>query len=108
MAKLEADFKLPKKRAQGNPNNIFWAVQASLGKFFDARKRLKKDLEGKYKLRVRLNADGHVEGVDVLEDGLKDPLLLGHVYFGLRDAEFPKGKGEPVFEFELGAKKKGK
>ena len=108
ITKLEADFKLPKKKAHGNPNSIFATVQASLGKFFEERKRLKKDLEGKYKLRVRINAGGVVEGVDVLEDGLKEPLLLGHVYFGLRDAEFPKVKGEPVFEFELGAKKKGK
>jgi hypothetical protein len=30
------------------------------------------------------------------------------VYFGLKDAEFTKQKSEPVFEFELGAKKKGK
>ena len=57
---------------------------------------------------MRISKEGVVEGVDVLEDTLKDPLLLGHVYFGLRDAEYSKQKGEPVFEFELGAKKKGK
>ena len=116
--KLEADFKLPKKKAKGNPNNVFWSVQSSLGKFFDERKaarasgpmeqRGEKALEGKYKLRVRISKDGVVEGVDLLEDTLKDPLLLGHVYFGLRDAEYSKAKSEPVFEFELGAKKKGK
>ena len=108
VTKLEADFKLPKKKAHGSPTNIYWAVQASLGKFFDQRKLQKRDLAGKYKVRVRIKADGAVEGVDVLEDTLKDPLLLGHVYFGLREAEYPVGKGEPVFEFELGAKKKGK
>lgn len=108
IAKLEADFKLPKKKAHGNPNNVYWAVQASLGKFFDERKLSNRALEGKYKLRVRIAAEGTVDGVDVLEDTLKDPLLLGHVYFGLRDAEYGKGKSEPVFEFELGAKKKGK
>jgi Tfp pilus assembly protein PilF len=104
--KLETDFKLPKKKAKGAPTNVYWAVQASLGKFFDERKLANRALAGKYKIRVRISKEGIVEGVDVLEDGLKDPLLLGHVYFGLRDAEFSKQKGEPVFDFELGAKKK--
>lgn len=108
VAKLEADFKLPKTKARGNPNNVYWAVQASLGKFFDERKRSNRALEGKYQIRVRITAAGTVDGVDVLEDTLKDPLLLGHVYFGLHDANYGKGKSEPVFEFELGAKKKGK
>ena len=106
--KLEADFKLPKKVAHGAPNNVYWAVQASLGKFFDERKAAKPGLNGKYRIRVRITAEGTVAGVDVLEDTLKDPLLLGHVYFGLHDAEYSKQKSEPVFEFELGAKKKGK
>lgn len=106
-AKLEADFKLPKKKAKGNPNNIYWAVQASLGTFFEERKVEKPALSGKYRLRVRVTKDGAVDGVDVLEDTLQDPLLLGHVYFGLLDAEYPKQKTEPVFEFELGGKKKG-
>ena len=58
-------------------------------------------------LRERLAlSEGQATGVDVLEDTLKDPLLLGHAYFGLKDAEYDKQKGEPVFEFELGAKKK--
>ncbi len=108
VSKLEADFKLPKKKAKGAPTNVYWSVQASLGKFFDERKLANKALEGKYKLRARISKEGVAEGVDVLEDTLKDPLLLGHVYFGLRDAEYSKQKSEPVFEFELGAKKKGK
>ena len=107
-AKLETDFKLNKKKAKGPPTNVYWAVQASLGKFFEERKLTNKELMGKFKLRVRITAEGVVDGVDVLEVTLKDPLLLGHVYFGLKDAEFTKQKGEPVFEFELGAKKKGK
>jgi hypothetical protein len=107
VAKLEADFKLPKRKAKGNPNNVYWAVQTSLGKFFDERKAASPALAGKYRLRVRITREGLVDGVDVLEDTLQDPLLLGHVYFGLHDAEYPKQKTEPVFEFELGAKKKG-
>jgi Tfp pilus assembly protein PilF len=107
-AKLEADFKLAKKKPKGPPTNVYWAVQASLSKFFDERRLANRELMGKFKLRVRITAEGAVDGVDVLEDTLKDPLLLGHVYFGLKDAEFSKQKGEPVFEFELGARKKGK
>lgn len=106
--KLEADFKLPKKKAKGSVNNIYWAVQSSLGKFFDERKAANRALQGKFRLRVRISKAGGVEGVDLLEDTLKDPLLLGHVYFGLQDAEYPKQKSEPVFDFELGPKKKGK
>ncbi len=106
--KLEADFKLPAKKAKGAPTNVYWTVQASLGKFFDERKVARRELQGKYKLRVRISKDGVVDGVDLLEDTVKDSLLLGHVYFGLRDAEYTKQKSEPVFEFELGAKKKGK
>lgn len=106
--KLEADFRLAKRRAKGNPNNVYWAVQASLGKFFDERKAAKPGLGGKYRLRVRINKAGGVDGVDVLEDTLQDPLLLGHVYFGLLDAEYAAQKSEPVFEFDLGSKKKGK
>jgi hypothetical protein len=106
--KLEADFKLPKRKAKGTPNNVYWAVQTSLGKFFEERKAAAPALAGKYRLRVRITKEGLVDGVDVLEDTLHDPLLLGHVYFGLHDAEYPKQKTEPVFEFELGAKKRGK
>lgn len=103
VAKLEGDFKLPKKRPHGNVNNVYWAVQSTLGKFFEEKK---PGVEGKFRLRVRITAEGKATGVDVLEDTLKDPLLLGHAYFGLKDAEYDKQKGEPVFEFELGAKKK--
>lgn len=104
--KLEADFKLPKKKARGSVNNIYWAVQSSLGKMFEERKAASPGLAGKLKLRVRISKEGRADGVDVLDDSLKDPHLLGHVYFGLKDAEFPKQKTEPVFEFELGPKKK--
>ncbi len=104
--KLEKTFKLPKKHAHGNVNNVYWAVQWSLGQFYESRKT--PGLAGKFKLRARITRDGTAAGVDVLEDSLKDEALLGHAYFGLRDAEYPKEKVEPVFEFELGAKKKGK
>lgn len=106
IVKLEADFKLPKAQAKGNANNIFWSVASSLDKFYAERRAAKPALAGKMKIRVRIAADGRVEGVDVLDDAVKDSLLLGHVYFRLRDAAFPKGKAEPIFEFEVGGKKK--
>lgn len=101
VAKLQADFKLPTKKAKGNANNVYWVAQRSLGKAFPSA------AAGKLRLRVRITKDGVVDGVDVLEDTIKDPLVLGHVFFALRDAEYPKQKAEPVFEFEVG-KKKGK
>lgn len=101
VAKLETDFKLPSKKAKGNVNNVYWAAQSSLGKAFPTA-------VGKLRLRVRITKEGVVDGVDVLEDTVKDGNVLGHVYFVLRDAEYAKQKGEPVFEFELGSKKKGK
>ncbi|MBL8912635.1 MAG: tetratricopeptide repeat protein [Archangium sp.] len=104
-AKLEADFKLPARKPRGKLDNVYWNVQASLAKYFDLKKAAKPALEGKYRIRVRLGADSKVKGVDVLEDTVKDPDLLGHVYFGLRDAEYVGQKGEPVFEFVLGKKK---
>ena len=105
LEKLTESFKLPARKPKGNVNNVYWAVQASLGKFFTERKAANPELAGKLRFRVRITKEGKVDGVDVLEDTLKDPLLLAHVYFGLRDAEYARQKGEPVFDFELGAKK---
>lgn len=104
--RLEAEFKLPKKKPKGNVNNVYWAVSASLDKLYKERVAQKGAIAGKLRARVRIGADGLTEGVDLLEDTLKDPVLLGHVYFGLKDATYEKKKGEPVFEFELGEKKK--
>ncbi|MFO0596043.1 MAG: tetratricopeptide repeat protein [Myxococcaceae bacterium] len=107
--KLEAQFKLPTRKPRGKVDNVFWSVHASLTKYFDEKKAAKPSLEGKYRVRVRLTNESTVKGVDVLEDTVKDPDLLGHVYFGLRDAEYVNQKGEPVFEFQLGTPaKKGK
>jgi tetratricopeptide (TPR) repeat protein len=104
-ARLEKAFHLPARKPKGKVDNVFWSVHASLTKFFDEKKLRHPALEGKYRVRVRLGDDSAVKGVDVLEDSVKDPELLGHVYFGLRDAEYVKQKGEPVFEFVLGKKK---
>lgn len=80
------------------------------GKFYEERKKAAPGLTGNLRIRVRFGKDGALEAAEVLTDTLKDPLLLGHAYFGLRDADYGKQKGEPVFEFELGGKtaRKGK
>lgn len=104
--RLEAEFKLPKKKPKGSVNNVYWSVSTSLDKLYKERVALKGPRSGKLRVRVRIGAAGVAEGIDVLEDTLKDPVLLGHVYFGLKDAAYEKRKGEPIFEFELGEKPK--
>jgi tetratricopeptide (TPR) repeat protein len=110
VAKLEGDFKLRKAPIKGNVNGTYYAVTASLEKFFAERKAANPALAGKLRVRVKINKSGTTDGVEVIEDTLKDPLLLGHVYFSLKDAEYSeKKKLEPVIDFELGAlKQKGK
>lgn len=102
--KLEEAFRL-QKPASGTVQAIQWRVSSTLDKFCEERRRAAPNLEGKYRLRVRVAASGAVEGVDVLEDTVADPLLLGHLYFSLKDAVYPKQKRDPEFEFELVGKK---
>lgn len=104
--RFSKDFKLPKKMPKGGVNNVYWATQWSLGQFFEAKKKSEPGLAGSFKLKVRINADGKAVGLEVLDDTLKNADLLGHAWFCLRDAEYPRQKVEPTFEFELGEKKK--
>ncbi len=101
-------FKLPKKPAKGSVDRIYAVVSSSLNAFYSERLKEKPSLGGVLKLRVRVAPDGKVAGVDALEDSVGDPLIAAHVYFALKDAEYPKKKREPVFEFELRPPKKGK
>lgn len=106
---LEARFRLPKRKPKGKADNVFWAVHANLLKFFEEKQAANRELEGRMRLRVRINQDNQVTAVDVLEDTLKDPELLGNVYFGLFDSEFVGlAKADPVFDFIMGKKQKGK
>lgn len=104
--RLDAEFKLPKRKPKGNVNNVYWSVSASLDKLYKERVAAKGPIAGKLRVRVRIDGAGVAQGVDLLEDSVKDSVLVGHVYFGLKDAAYEKKKGEPVFEFELGEKKK--
>lgn len=109
-AALQSMFKLPKKPVKGSIDQIHGRVSANLNAFYAERAKVKPDLGGIVKIRVRVDAAGVVQGADVIEDTVGDPYLVGHAYFALKDAVFPKKKREPVFEFELGrrAPPKGK
>jgi tetratricopeptide (TPR) repeat protein len=103
---LSRQFKVPAKPARGSVDKIYSSVSGSLYQLYGERQKDKPDLAGKLKIRVRVDKDGKVLGVDPLEDTLNDPLIAGHVYFALKDAEYPKAKREPIFEFELKPRKK--
>jgi tetratricopeptide (TPR) repeat protein len=104
---IEKKLKLSKP-ATGTVNSISNAVSKSLGKFYLDERSRRSLGKGLLRVRVRIDAEGKVSGVDVLEDQVKDSLVLAHAYFSLAEALYPKGKREPVFEFELGAKTLGK
>lgn len=106
LAKLGADFKLPKRPLRGSVNGVYWSVTASLDKLFAERRAARPGLAGKVKLRLQVGPKGTVTSIEVVEDTLKDAILLGHVYFSLKDAQYQEKKVEPVIEFELGGKKK--
>lgn len=108
VTRLTQEFKLPKRNFAGSFNHIYFAVEASLGKLYEEKKAARPALAGIIKVRVRVLKSGVADGVDVLEDTLKDPALIGHVYFTLKDAEYPKQKSEPIYEFVLGKVKKAK
>lgn len=106
LAALEKSLKLPPKPAKGTPDAIHYKVSGSLNALYLERRAQKPQLGGELKVRVKVDDKGVVQAVDVLEDTVGDPLLLAHVYFSLRGAEFPRSRREPVFSFELGATKK--
>ncbi len=107
-AALEEQFKLPKKPVKGTVDQIYARVSSGLNALYAERLKEHDDLAGLLKIRVRVEKDGKVMGVDLLEDSVNDPVVAGHVYFALKDAQYPKQKREPVFEFELKPPKKEK
>jgi Tfp pilus assembly protein PilF len=106
-AELEKRFKLPLKKARGDVNSINWVVSGSLNELYGERRRANPKLAagGVLKVRVRIDKDGVVQGVDLISDTVGDPVLAAHAYFALKDAGYEKKKREPVFEFELKGKK---
>lgn len=105
-ADLEKRIELPKKPVKGSVDAIYGAVAKDLGQFLAVRQKANPKLAGGVlKYRVKVLADGRIEGVEVIDDTVGDPLLTAHVYFGLKEATFPKQRREPVFEFEVAGKK---
>lgn len=107
-AELEKKFRLPAKKPKGDVNSINWVVSGTLNDLYGERRRANPKLAagGLIKLRVRIDKEGIVQGVDVLSDTVGDPVLAAHAYFALKDAQYEKKKREPVFEFELKGPKK--
>jgi Tfp pilus assembly protein PilF len=106
LAELEKKLRLPAKKAKGDVNTINWAVSGTLNDLYLERRKANPKLAGQLRVRVRVDKEGVVQGVDVVEDTVGDPLLAAHAYLALKDAQFPKQKREPVFEFELKGPKK--
>jgi tetratricopeptide (TPR) repeat protein len=106
LAGLERSLKLSAKPARGSPDAIYGKVAGSLNALYLERRAARPALAGELKLRVKIDDKGVVQAVDVIADTVGDPTLVAHVYFSLRDAEFPKARREPIFQFELGGKKK--
>ncbi|MBI3184894.1 MAG: tetratricopeptide repeat protein [Myxococcales bacterium] len=97
---LVAQFKLPKP-AKGSVEKVYAAISKSLYALYTERLKERPGLGGLLKLRVKVGADGRAVAVESVEDTLDDPIIAAHVYFALKDAEYPKQKRDPVFEFDL-------
>jgi predicted Zn-dependent protease len=106
LAELEKKIKMPAKKAKGDVNNINYMVSGTLNDLYLERRKVNPKLAGNLRVRVRVDKEGVVQGVDVVEDTLGDPVITAHAYVALKDAQFPKQKREPVFEFELKGPKK--
>jgi Tfp pilus assembly protein PilF len=94
-------FRLPKVPLRGGIDAVYAKVASSLHTFFLSRHKQRPSVGGALKVRVRVSAEGRATATEIVEDGLGDPLLVGHAYFALKDAHYPKQQRDPVFEFEL-------
>lgn len=98
--------KLQLSAVKGDVNKIYRQVSVRLDKLFQERLKAQDKLNGKLRIKVTIDDAGKVQTVEVVEDSVRDPVILGHVYFQLKDAEYPKGRRSPTFEFVLIAGKK--
>lgn len=105
VARLESEFKLPKRPLKGNVNGVYWAVRSSLDKLAFARRAYKPSLAGRLKVRLEIGPAGRVTALEIVEDSLQDSVMLGHVYFSLIDAQYHEKKVQPVIEFVLGKRR---
>lgn len=103
---LQQSMKISSRSLKGRPTDVETALKSSLSALYRERLTQKPELRGQMKFRVRLSAAGQTVGVDLLADTLQDPPLVGHAYFGLRDAVYASSKRELVFDFALGPRER--
>lgn len=108
LAKLSAELKLPKKPFGGSLEVVNGKAATSLDALFQELRRKQKDLGGVLKARVKIDAEGAVKSVEIVDDSIGEPVLAGHLYGVLSQAQYAKKKREAVLEFELKGPKKGK
>jgi len=101
LSSLTSRLMLPAAPAKGTLDKIYAQVSSSLHALYAERVKEAPDLSGTLKLRVSVGEDGKAVEVDTVEDSVKDPLVAGHAYLALKDAQYPKQRREPTFEFEL-------
>lgn len=105
LTKLSAELKLPKKPLSGSLEVINGKVATSLDALFQELRRKQKDLGGALKARVKIEADGTLKSVEIVDDTVGEPVLAGHLYGLLAQAQYAKKKREVVLEFDLKGKK---
>jgi len=98
-AALVRRFRLPATPARGTQDTIYNRVSLGLVALYMERLKEQPGLKGILKVRVKVDESGRATGVDVLYDSLKDALLAGHAHFAFLDAQYPPGRGEPVFQY---------
>jgi len=98
---LARSLRLSATPASGNVEQIWKRVNTGLNAFYTERLKENAALGGQLKVKVKVDAQGKVQSVELIEDSVNDPLITGHVYFALKDATYPKQRREPTFEFAL-------
>jgi tetratricopeptide (TPR) repeat protein len=98
---LTARLRLPQKPAKGSVDQIYGTVSANLNALYQERLEEKPELGGMLKVRTKIDDQGKAIEVELAQDTVGDPVIAGHIYFALKEAEYPKHKREPLFEFEL-------
>ncbi len=104
LTKLAAELKLPKKPLSGTLEVVNGKVGTSLDALFQELRRKQKDLGGVLKARVKIDAEGLAKA-EIVDDTVGEPVLAGHLYGLLAQAQYAKKKREVVLEFELKGKK---
>jgi cytochrome c-type biogenesis protein CcmH/NrfG len=105
LKELEAKALLAEPPLAGDVNAVYRQVFRRLQKGYRDRAKKGGAPGGKLRVRVAIAEDGKVTQVETLEDTVHDEILGALVYFSLKDAQYPKVKKSPTFEFVLGPAK---